>query len=67
MMVIRPARACHTSKRGHMTDRNRVHPPRPLVVKCTCIRMLQFYARVVVELELRYVQRPLLASGSEPT
>ena len=24
-----------------------------------CIRMLQFYARVVVELELRYVQRPL--------
>ena len=31
------------------------------------IRMLQFYARVVVELELRYVQRPLLASGSEPT
>ena len=28
---------------------------------------MQFYARVVVELELRYVQRPLLASGSEPT
>ena len=26
------------------------------------IRMLQFYARVVVELELRYVQRPLAAS-----
>ena len=24
-----------------------------------CIRMLQFYARVVVKLELRYVQRPL--------
>ena len=24
-----------------------------------CIRILQFYARVVVELELRYVQRPL--------
>ena len=31
------------------------------------VRILQFYARVVVELELRYVQRPLLASGSEPT
>ena len=31
------------------------------------VKMLQFYARVVVELELRYVQRPLLASGSEPT
>ena len=30
-------------------------------------RMLQLYARVVVELELRYVQRPLLASGSEYT
>ena len=28
------------------------------------IRMLQFYARVVVEW---YIQRPLLASGSEPT
>ena len=30
-----------------------------------CIQILQFYARVVVELELQYVQRPLLASGSE--
>ena len=26
--------------------------------------MLQFYARVVVELELRYVQRPLLARAN---
>ena len=29
--------------------------------------MLQFYARVVVELELRYVQRPLLASQPSRT
>ena len=37
------------------------------LVHCTScrIRMLQFYARVVVELELRYVL--LAASGSEPT
>ena len=26
---------------------------------CTVVKMLQFYARVVVKLELRYVQRPL--------
>ena len=30
------------------------------------VKMLQFYARVVVELELRYVQRPLLASEERP-
>ena len=31
---------------------------------CTVVKMLQFYARVVVELELRYVQRPFNIIGA---
>ena len=38
-----------------------------LIFLLNVVKMFQFYARVFVELELRYVQRPLLASGSEPT
>ena len=38
--------------------------PRFLERDANLSRILQFYARVVVELELRYVQRPLLARAN---